>query len=110
MSVVLVKNKVTPTDLAKATQDYGNYLKVVVDVDNGLMAIGGAWHADAEKLLLQKGSRQANLWGGGVLLDTCQIDTLALINLRPKDNPSQEILDPQIRARFIALVKHKFAL
>ena len=38
-------------------------VKYVVDVERGVVAIGGELHADAEQVLLEQGSRQADLWG-----------------------------------------------
>lgn len=38
-------------------------MKFVVDVERGILAIGGEMHAEAEQRLLEHGSRQANLWG-----------------------------------------------
>ncbi|HEX3555355.1 MAG TPA: DUF5674 family protein [Thermoanaerobaculia bacterium] len=35
----------------------------IVIVERRLAAVGGELHADAEQLLLQSGSRQADLWG-----------------------------------------------
>ena len=75
------------------------------------MVIGGEWHADGEKVLLEKGADSKNVWVGGIDLDTKNIDTVALINLRPKQsNFSQEILDKKVRARFVKIVKEKFNL
>lgn len=99
----------TKDELLVAAEDYdGLYVKVVVDVVTGAMAVGGEWHADGEKELLRLGSKQANLWGGGVRLANMQIDFNSLINTRPGLNNSQEILDPKIRNRFEMLVKQKF--
>lgn len=109
--MLLTEDKITEKDLKTALQDWGpDYVKVVVDVESGVMTIGGEWHADGEKLLLEKGSKQADLWGGGMNLASGRVDFNALINLRPGDNPSQEILDRGIRERFEKLVREKFNL
>jgi hypothetical protein len=109
MSIVTVNDKVKDKDLKKASEEYGQYIKIVVDIDSGLIAIGGMWHADAEKILLKNGSRQENLWGGGIDMESKQIDYTALINIRPRqDNPSMEITDKDIRKRFLEIVKQKF--
>lgn len=111
MSTVLVKNKITLSDLQKAKEDYGDYVKITADVELEIITIGGQWHADGEKLLTENGSKQKNIWGGGINLINNQVETFALINLRPKqNNNSQEILDPKTRERFIETVKQKFNL
>ena len=110
MSTVLVKDKITLSDLQKAKEDYGDYVKITVDMGNARVVIGGQWHADGEKLLIQNGSKQSDIWGGGINLITNQVETFALINLKSNDNNSQEILDPKTRKRFIEIVKEKFNL
>jgi len=108
--VVLISEKVSKDDLIKAREEYGDYVKIVVDVETGALTIGGEWHADGEKLLLNQGSRQSNLWGGGVSLKTGEIDYTALINIRAKLNPSHVIMDEAIRGKFDKVVKEKLSL
>ncbi|MBU2592690.1 hypothetical protein KKD61_04500 [Patescibacteria group bacterium] len=92
MTAVKVADRVTPEDIKKAKKDYGGYIKVVVNITTGEMVIGGQWHADGEKILLESG-RQQDIWGGGIDLKNNKIDLIALINLRPGfGNDSQEIL------------------
>lgn len=111
MSVVVIKNKVTAKDLEIASQDYGEYIKVVVDIETRILAAGGEWHADGERLLLESGSKQDNLWGGGVDLKRKIIETTALINIKPRqNNNSQEILDLKIKEKFARIVKDKFGI
>ena len=111
MAVVFVKGKVSEVDLKIAQEDYGKYVKVVADVESDLMTIGGEWHADGEKVLLEVGAEKDSIWGGGIDLDTKNIETIALINLRPSlGNNSQEILDKDIREKFVSMLKQKFAI
>ena len=48
---------------------FGDMVKAVVDVEAGMMAIGGELHSDAEAVLLDNGSRQSNLWGINLYLE-----------------------------------------
>ncbi|MBI2008283.1 hypothetical protein HYS82_01365 [Candidatus Amesbacteria bacterium] len=62
------------------------------------MTAGGLRHFEGEQLLLSQGSRQENLWGGGVDLPTKEIDFESMINIRPaQNNSSRELLDLKIR-------------
>ena len=71
----------------------------------------GEWHADAEAELLKIGCKQKDIWGGGYDKLAKRIETIALINIRPRqNNDSQEILDAKIRKRFAEIVKEKFNL
>jgi len=80
---------------------FGDMVKLVVDVGQRRVAVGGELHADAEQLLLEQGSRQVDLWGAnyypGRGSDGC-IEYTALINIRPSQaNPSMEIQDASLR-------------
>lgn len=110
MAVVLVKEKVTKEDIKKASEEYGDFIKVDIDIKTGLMTIGGEWHADGEKVLIKNGSRQEDIWGGGIDFITKAISYTSLINIRPKSNPNQAILDMQVRERFEVILKQKFDL
>ena len=63
-------------------------------------------HSDGEKLLLGQGSRQEDLWGGGLDLETDEIDFDSMINLRPgQGNPSREVLSAEIRKKIEGIVR-----
>lgn len=103
MSIVILAKKVTTADIEKASEDYKTYIKITADIKKEVIAIGGEYHADAEKLLLEKGSLQKNIWGGGVDLNLKRFETNALVNLRPNQNNSTEILDEKVREKFIKI-------
>ncbi len=77
-------------------------VKGVVDVEQGVIAIGGEYHIDANNILIQNGSQQKNLWGFNVRLDKppdSWIEYTSLINIRPAEgNPDMEIQDLALRA------------
>ena len=41
----------------------GNYIKLAVDVVQGIVVGGGEYHADCEEVLIERGSRQEDVWG-----------------------------------------------
>lgn len=62
--VRIVEQPIRRSDLATiAEQQFGDMVKVVVDVARRIMAVGGELHSDEESVLLESGSRQADLWG-----------------------------------------------
>ena len=80
---------------------FEGYIKIVVDVEKGILSGGGDRHSDEEKALLKEGSRQKDLWGGGFDVKTDEIDYNSIINLRPnQDNPSRDILSKEVREKF----------
>jgi hypothetical protein len=102
--IVIVERRLEPSELARLVQlFFGDMVKYVVDVERRLAAVGGQLHADAEQLLLEAGSRQADLWGAnyypGREPDDC-IEYTALINIRPgQGNRSMLIADEAVRER-----------
>ena len=86
---------------------FWDMVKFVVDLERGVVAIGGELHADAEEVLLRAGSRQQDLWGAnyypGRGRDGC-VEFTALINISPaRGNRSMEVGDPVVRERMRTL-------
>ena len=96
--LLIIRKKADEATLKKIAEDLNGYVKVTVDIKRGILAAGGTLHVDGERLLLEDGSRQADLWGGGIDFETNEIDFDSMINLRPaQGNRSREVLDPKIR-------------
>ncbi|MBI2327727.1 hypothetical protein HYU92_05420 [Candidatus Curtissbacteria bacterium] len=104
--ILIIRKKANQEETKQMAEDYEGYIKVVVDLEKKILAGGGEFHADAEKMLIADGSAQENLWGGGLDIESGQIDYNSMINLRPtQNNPSREILDAGIRKKFDEVVK-----
>ncbi len=89
-----------------AHSTFNTFVKFVADIQNDLIAFGGELHADAEAVLLEKGSEQSQLWGGNFFFDSATIEYTSLINIRSSDhNPAMEVLDPDIREKIGFLIK-----
>ncbi len=107
--VIVLTKKATSEQLKKMGHEYDNYIKVVVDIEKGILAGGAAFHYEEEGVLLEYSSKQSNLWGGGIDLKTEEIDYNSMINVRPnQDNPSRDVLDTKIREKFDIIVKEIF--
>ena len=66
-------------------------------------------HFDSEQILLKQGGDQKDLWGGGVDLETKDIDFNSFINIRPIDNnSSNDILNQDIRKKYDELTRYFF--
>ena len=82
------------------------YVKLAVDIQRGILAGGGALHADCEAVLIADGSNQQDIWGADWIPSTQEIRYEALINIRPRqNNPSMTILDPAVRDRIEEIVR-----
>ena len=105
----IINKSITINELNEfAQQRFGNLVKAVVDVEKGIMAIDGELHADEEALLLEKGSKQENLWGINLYPELKGADFIefdSMINLRPSvKNMTRGIDDPKIRKKIIKIV------
>lgn len=96
-----------------AGNTFGDMVKCVADVRQGLLAIDANLHADLERLLLENGSAQEDLWGFNLWVEEEGdefIEFDSLINIRSwQGNPSRDVLDSvnregiqKIVAQFIA--------
>jgi hypothetical protein len=102
-----------PITLARVTELaeglFGDLVKAVVDVERGILAMGGELHADEEAVLLDDGSRQADLWGINIYpADHASpgfIEFDSMINVRPgQGNQSRSVEDEATRASILAIV------
>lgn len=105
--LLLIEEKISTENLKKVAEDFEGYIKVVVDIERDILTAGGKRHFDGEQLLLQNGSDQKNLWGGGLDLETGETDYDSMINLRPNQgNTSREVLDEKTRSAMTEII-HK---
>ena len=100
--IVIIVTPIEQDTLLRLVEGYhGDMVKYVVDLERQVIAVGGEFHADAEALLLEDGSRQPDIWGTNYYPDqpeaTC-IEYTSLINISPaRGNPGMELLDPELR-------------
>lgn len=97
-----------------AEKMYGNLVKAVVDIQKSLLVVDAEMHADVEQFLLEKGSKQNDLWGINLYPSKLGTDDFiefdSMINIRPRQqNMSRGVEDPKIRQQIIQLVTHKVA-
>lgn len=105
--LLVVTSKADEETLKKVAEDLEGYIKFVVDIEKQILTAGGLRHYDGEQLLLQNGSKQENLWGGGLDLQTGGIDFDSMINIRPNQgNTSREILSEEIRQKVEEVVRN----
>ena len=107
--IILVKEPIKLEALKKIAKERGsNLVKVVVDVKENIIAIGGAMHADEEKFLIEQGSIQEDLWGINIHPDSLRenwVEFDSMINIRPRqNNRSRGVEDPDNQEKIIGIV------
>lgn len=110
MKIIDKKDKVSIGELKLMSENmFGDLVKAVVDIEKIIMAIDAGLHADQEKVLLENGSQQENLWGINLYPDDFQdedfIEFDSMINLRPSwGNRSRGVDDENIQQKIIEIV------
>ena len=102
MPIQIVDAPITRDELRRiAGARFGDFVKAVVDVQRGVMAVGGDLHADEEALLLEQGARQADLWGINLYPDrvgAALVEFDSMINVRPSQrNRSRGVEDAAVQ-------------
>ncbi|GAB4027894.1 MAG: hypothetical protein Fur0011_6950 [Candidatus Microgenomates bacterium] len=108
---MIIKSSIpfTSKEISKASEQFDGYIKTVMDLKKQICVAGMDRHYEGEQILLNDGSKQSNLWGGGIDLATKIIDFNSFINIRPNDNnPSSDILDPRLRLMYEDLTRYFF--
>ncbi len=99
----------TKDEIVKLREVFDTYIKTVIDIEKKICSAGMGRHFEGEDILLKQDSKQCNIWGGGIDLETQEIDFNSLINIRPNDNnKSNEIQSPDIRNVYEKLTKYFF--
>ncbi len=108
----MIVTKSTPyskEEIKKLQEQFDSYIKTVIDVEKKICSAGCDRHFESEKLLLDQGSLQENIWGGGIDLETKTVDGNSFINIRPNQgNTSNEIQDATIRNLFEEITRYFF--
>ena len=109
MRLHLLRQAPTREQFQDMLEAQGSYIKLAVDVAQGVVVGGGEYHADCEEILLEQGSRQEDIWGADWYPESGTVTFGAPINIRPRqDNRSMEVQDPTLRARIEQVVRAVF--
>ena len=108
--MMIVRDRIPIEKLKTMAQEaFGNLVKAVVDVERKVMAVNGDLHSDEEKLLLEDGSKQENLWGINIYPEAAReqrIEFDSLINIRPwQENRSRGVEDTETRRVIAEIVE-----
>lgn len=108
--MILTKTKpFTQQEIGQLKEQFEVYVKTVIDIKNNICCAGMDRHFEGEQILLQQGSHQSNIWGGGIDLETKEIDFNSFINIRPSDNNTRnEIQSEKIKKTYKELTEYFF--
>lgn len=96
-------------EIEQLKEQFEVYIKTVIDIERKVCSAGMDRHFEGEKELIKQGSKQSDIWGGGIDLETKEIDFNSFINIRPKDNNTKnDIQSEKIKAKYKALTEEFF--
>jgi hypothetical protein len=99
----------TLDEIEKLKEQFDVYIKTVIDFEKRICSAGCDRHFESEQILLEQGSSQKDIWGGGIDLETLTIDFNSFINIRPShNNSSNEIQDLRLRDLYAEITKYFF--
>lgn len=110
MGVIITKSEpFTKEEIEQLKEQFDVYIKTVIDIQKKVCSAGMDRHFEGEQILLEQGSAQSDIWGGGIDLEEGTIDFNSFINIRPGDNNrSNEIQDPETRKNYEELTRFFF--
>ena len=97
VKIGLVVFTISVPEIKMSNEMFGELVKAVVDVENGIMAVDAELHADEENLLLEHGSQQEHLWCINIypkkIGDPTWIEFDSMINIKPNLNKQRTRLE-----------------
>lgn len=110
MGTTMVSEPISIQQLREVGEElFGDMVKAVVDVQKEVMAVGAELHADEEAFLLERNSRQEDLWGINLYTNSTMPEMVefdSMINIRPRqNNRSRGVEDAALRERIIEIVR-----
>lgn len=106
---LLTSKPYTKAEIERLKEQFEVYIKTVIDVDRKICVAGMDRHFEGEQMLLKAGSSQKNIWGGGIDLETLEIDYNSFINIRPNDNNlKNDIQSEDLKHKYKELTEYFF--
>ncbi len=110
----VVEEKISLSELKEmASRMFNSLVKATVDVEKGILVVDADLHSDEEAYLLDKGSKQENIWGINIYPDKdmrSMIEFDSIINVRPSfGNNSRGVEDKDIQKKITDIVISKIS-
>lgn len=102
--IEIIRVRATPEQIEQMLEELKFYIKVAVDIEHRILAGGGEMHFYCEQALLEYGSQQKDIWAASFRPDTQRIIYESMVNIRPRQNRSMEIIDVKIREQVTQII------
>ena len=108
--IKITKESISKAELKRlASEQFGNVIKAVVDIGQGIMAVGGEFHSDIEVLLVEnENSKREDTWGINLYPDETEenfVEFDSMINLKPMHgNRTRNVEDEKVQKKIKEIV------
>lgn len=114
MNIRIISEPISrPEALEIGKEFYPHVVKGVVDTKKEIIALGGEYHMDANTVLTEAGSSQADVWGFNIYPNQRGDDWIeytSLINIRPAaNNRTMTVEDEDIRKEMKRIIEKLIA-
>jgi hypothetical protein len=105
-----IVDKISIAELKEmAEKMYGSLVKADIDITKRVVVVDMGMHADGEAYLMERGSKQKDLWGINLHPDDYDTEDFiefdSMINIRPSlGNPSKDVLDENVRNQITEII------
>lgn len=107
----IVSEVITRDELKKmSSRIFGDLIKAVVDIQKKIMVVDAGMHADEERLLLENGSKQDDVWGINLYPELTGdefIEFDSMINVRPRLNNFSRGIESKVLQKEIINIVNK---
>jgi thymidylate synthase len=111
MTIEIIKKQIKLKELENLAQkQFGDLIKMVVDIEKEIIAMGGELHADEEvALMTEQGSKRENIWGINFYPKKSKeewIEFDSMINIKPSfGNRSRNVENSEIREKIKKIIE-----
>jgi len=111
----IIEKPITKAELKKIAEErFGDLVKGAVDIEKGIMVLGGELHIDEAMKLVEKfQSKGKNIWGINLYPEKSGDDMIefdSMINLKPNlGNRTRDVDSPEIRKKIKNII-HKLII
>ena len=98
--ICILCSHATKSQMTAMSKLLGDRIKLAVDIRRGILAGGGALHADCRSALIEEGSQLEDIWGATWRPRTKVLMYDSQINIRPRQgNRTITVTLPAVRAQ-----------
>lgn len=111
----IIKDQIKINEIEEMAKNmFGDFVKVVIDIEKEIIALDAELHADQEALLIEKGSSQKDLWGINLYPEMHASDDFiefdSMINLRPSQGNKSRGVDDEKNQNKIKQIINKIVI